>query len=374
MLLYIDWAFLNSEIGGEKLENILVALAIIAGVLLLKRPLANLLCRIGYEAASKFSGIKNGLFFRQQIQKPVEHLISTAFIFIAFQQLHKLLSKMVLRKVTNSKVMAIRFGDVIDHIFLFFIILYITWTLSKIIGYIYLVEKEKAISNDDKTRQQLLPLVKEMAKIFLWATAFLWVLGTVFHANIPAIITSLGIGGVAIALAAKDTVENFFAAFTMLSDKPFETGDTIKLGSLEGKVERIGFRSTRLRSADGSAYIVPNRKLVGESIENLSNRTTRREKLNLTLALDLKSQNLEVLLVNIKSEVLSIQGVIEPVVVAVDTIGESNYTLAISYYIPQPSEGKTPQAIKQDVNLRLCKLVAKTSFEGEDKNENLPSD
>lgn len=362
LLLDINWGFLHNTILGETVSNYLLAIAIIAGALLLKKPLANLVCRIGYSIASKFSGAQSGAFFREKIQRPVEYLISTALIFVAFQQLHELLEHFVMRRQQlKSNQIAVRFGDVLDHIFLFFIIIYITWTLSRILDYIYHIERDKARRENDKARQQLLPLVKEVIKLFLWATAFLWILGAVFHANIPAIVTSLGIGGVAIALAAKETVENFFAAFTMLSDKPFETGDSIRMGTLEGKVERIGFRSTRLRSADGSAFIVPNKKLVSENIENLSNRNSRRIKFSISIKYGIGDEVLNTLIKNIKQELNATKEVLEPITVAVDTFGESAYTLSISYFLPQPMLSNTPEAVKQHVNLKVCKLISKTA-------------
>jgi len=100
-------------------------------------------------------------------------------------------------------------------------------------------------------------------------------IGQCISCQYSALITGLGIGGVAIALAGKETVENFFASFTILSDKPFQTGDVIKLGETEGTVERIGFRSTRLRNLDGSATVIPNQNLVSQNVTNLSTRDTR---------------------------------------------------------------------------------------------------
>src|SRR6185295_11619359 len=90
------------------------------------------------------------------------------------------------------------------------------------------------------------------------------------------LIAGLGIGGLALALAAKETIENLFASFTIFLDKPFTIGDLVQVGSVTGKVESIGFRSTRIRTAEKSFVTVPNKKMVDVELENQSERFERR--------------------------------------------------------------------------------------------------
>ena len=175
-----------------------------------------------------------------------------------------------------------------------------------------------------------------------------------------ALITGLGIGGVAIALAGKETVENFFAAFTLLSDKPFLTGDIIKLGDIEGVVERIGFRSTRLRNTDGSAYIVPNQNLVSQNLINLSTRSTRGMKIVANIRYGISHEALTQLIDELKETLKKMPPVEAPILAMVESFDKETMQLVITYYLPHPiPEGNTLLAIKHEVNLKVFEVISK---------------
>jgi len=105
-------------------------------------------------------------------------------------------------------------------------------------------------------------------------------------AKVGALITSLGIGGLAFALAAQDTIANLFGSFVVVVDQPFRVGDTVKIGSNTGLVEDIGLRSTKIRLVDKSLVVIPNKSVATEAIQNLTRFTGRRveQVLGLTYA------------------------------------------------------------------------------------------
>ncbi|MBS1689671.1 MAG: mechanosensitive ion channel family protein, partial [Bacteroidetes bacterium] len=187
-----------------------------------------------------------------------------------------------------------------------------------------------------------------------------WILGSVCHVNIPALITGLGIGGVAIALAAKESVENLFAAFTILTDKPFNTGETIKLGDLEGAVERIGFRSTRMRASDGSAYIVPNQKLVGENLVNLSRRDTRGVKVTVNIKYGIPHDTLDAMITELKTEIKKVVHLIDPLEITIEGFGINGLQLVVNYHLPNPLDTDVKLAAKkQEVSMLIYNIVSK---------------
>jgi small-conductance mechanosensitive channel len=125
--------------------------------------------------------------------------------------------------------------------------------------------KQRAIATEDLSfAEQLLPIVRNSLKTFAIVVAVLLTLQNL-GLNISSLIASLGITGLALALAAQDTLANFFGAIVILVDKPFRIGDVIKLDAHEGTVETIGFRSTRVRTAEGHLITIPN-KTVGNSV------------------------------------------------------------------------------------------------------------
>jgi MscS family membrane protein len=102
--------------------------------------------------------------------------------------------------------------------------------------------------------------------------------------NVAGLIAGLGVGGLALALAAKDTVANWFGALMVYTDRPFEMGDTITVAGITGTVEDLGLRSTRIRTSDKTLVTLPNSTLTGAHIENLSWRTKRKGTNNVALA------------------------------------------------------------------------------------------
>jgi MscS family membrane protein len=359
-ILAIDWSTLETRVGGERVTNILWCVGIILGTLLIKKRLTRAIARLIAAISNRFTDKSHSKMFCELVHRPLESLIQTILFYVAVNQLGILLNQFALHRYKGkSDALAIRIGDITDHIFLFCTILFSTLLLSRIIDFIYRIQQDNAIEEGNRERQQLLPLVKEMAKILLWVIGLFWVLGTVFHVNIPALITGLGIGGVAIALAAKESVENFFAAFTILTDKPFRAGDSIKLGGLEGTVERIGFRSTRLRNADGSAYIIPNKKLVNENLENLSFRDMRRIKLPVSIKYGISYTDMQKMLASIKQKITAIPEVVAPVEVTMDNFGENVFQVIISYHLSHPLSGnKTLNAVKHEVTLAAYDAIS----------------
>lgn len=381
LLLEINWSFISPEwhaalsrrYAGERLDHYLLAGGIVLAALLLRRPLTSLIASLGYLVVRRAADEQHGRRFRETLRKPLGLFISTLLVYIAIQQLQDHLQRFVVQRVrVRNNPLAIQAGDVVDHVFLFLLICFGTWTFSRVADYIYSVLREKAQRARDRSRLQLLPLIKELLKLLLWATAFFWILGAVFEVNIPALITGLGIGGVAIALAAKESVENLFAAFTILTDKPFEAGDVVRLGTLEGTVERIGFRSTRLRHADGSAYIIPNRKLVAENLENLTNRDTRRVRLTVQIKYGMPADQLKTLIDAMKQQVQSTAHVGDKVSVSVESFNENTFLLQVTYVLPHPMRESSPDAVKQEVNYAIYSLLTQYTAQGAVSVEETP--
>jgi MscS family membrane protein len=118
----------------------------------------------------------------------------------------------------------------------------------------------------------------------------------VFEKNISAILASLSIGGLAIGLAAQDTLANLFGAVAVFVDKPFRIGDRIKVDSVDGNVEVIGLRSTRVRTLDGHLASIPNKTVGSATIVNVTERPTIKTEMNLGVTYDTSAENLRLAL------------------------------------------------------------------------------
>ncbi len=161
-----------------------------------------------------------------------------------------------------------------------------TWIILRFIDFISDIYHYRATINEINQKDQLITFVKDGIKIVISIMCLLVILGAIFHINITSLIAGLGIGGLALALAAKETIENLLGSFTIFLDKPFKQGDLIKVGEVTGNIERIGFRSTRIRTLEKSFVTIPNKKLVDTGVDNLSLRNARRANFNLALTYD----------------------------------------------------------------------------------------
>ncbi|MBZ4189666.1 mechanosensitive ion channel family protein [Niabella beijingensis] len=156
---------------------------------------------------------------------------------------------------------------------------------------------------------QLVFFFKDLIKVLVGLIGLLFILKYTFNYDIKGLLTGLSIVGAAVALALKESLENLIASFIIFFDKPFATGDAVKLNSVSGVVEKIGLRSTRIRS-DAKSYItVPNKQMVDSILDNQSSRVQRRAELKLELSSSTTPAAVEKLLGGIR-EILTGGGVI----------------------------------------------------------------
>jgi MscS family membrane protein len=145
--------------------------------------------------------------------------------------------------------------------------------------------RQKAATADHDFANQLLPILRNTLKVFVVAVAVLLTLQNL-GLNVTSLIASLGIGGLAVALAAQDTLANMFGAVAVLTDRPFKVGDRIRLENIDGTVESIGLRSTRVGSLDGHLITVPNKTVGNATIINVTRRPNIKTEMNLGLTFD----------------------------------------------------------------------------------------
>lgn len=152
---------------------------------------------------------------------------------------------------------------------------------------------------------QLVPLVRKSLKFFVVLVGFLVILREGLNIDIWPIITGISIGGLALALAAQDTLKNFFGSLMIFIDKPFQIGQFIQSGEIEGTVEEVGFRSTRVRTIKNSLMYVPNAKLADSVIDNLGLRQFRRFSTNISITYDTPAEMIELFVEGLKEIALA---------------------------------------------------------------------
>jgi MscS family membrane protein len=147
---------------------------------------------------------------------------------------------------------------------------------------------------------QLFPVIRKSLKVFVIIVAVL-VTSQNLGMNVTGLLASLSIGGLAVGLAAQDTLSNLFGAVALFADKPFRVGDRVQLDSIDGTVEAIGLRSTRIRNLDGHLVTVPNRTMANANLTNVSQRPNIKTVMNIGLTYDTPAENIELAMQIIES-------------------------------------------------------------------------
>jgi len=246
---------------------------------------------------------------------------------------------------------------VIWKTFQIMLIMSFSWILIRITKFLAIVFQEKAALTESKLDDQFVPFTKDLVIVALVLMTFFSMLGIVFKIDVIALITGLGIGGLAIALAARETLENLFASFTIFLDLPFLVGDTILLDKVTGDVEKIGFRSTKLRAVDGNLIMIPNRLLTSQSLENLSERHYRRAKFNLTCDLKTSHEQIQAIIPAIELLILE-----EPLCkkkapkIVFEGFGPYSLDISVTLWVNTADFTKF-QTVKQTINLNILKLL-----------------
>lgn len=202
-----------------------------------------------------------------------------------------------------------------------------------------------------------MPLIKKTLLVFSIIVGIL-VIAQSLGANVGVFLTSLGIGGLAFALAAQDTIANLFGSFVVVMDQPFRVGDTVTIGKHTGTVEDIGLRSTKVRLVDRSLVVIPNKSVASEAITNLARFTGRRVEQVLGLSYDTTSEQMLAVIEDIR-KILTTEDEIEPTSVHVyfRDYGASSLDIWV-VYVARSGDFQKGMQLKQKVNLKIMSAVA----------------
>jgi MscS family membrane protein len=159
---------------------------------------------------------------------------------------------------------------------------------------------------------QLVPLIRKTLRVFLVVIAVMFIFDAVLGQDITAWLAGLGIAGLAVSLAAQDSLKNLFGSITVLLDRPFQLGERIVFGGYDGVVEDIGFRSTKIRTPTGHLVTIPNSKIVNDPVENIGRRPFIRRTIDVTITYDTPREKIEQA-VDILRDLLEEKGIAEPI-------------------------------------------------------------
>ena len=193
---------------------------------------------------------------------------------------------------------------------------------------------------------------------FLIAALGLGAMLQVWGINVTALVASLGLGGLAFALAAKDTASNMFGSFALLADKSIRIGEWIKVGGVEGTVEDIGMRTTKIRSFEKSLITVPNQIVSNSPIENFSRRGVRRIKMQIGLTYGTSRDQVNAIVKEIRDMLHNHEKISkkDTLLVNFESFGDSSLNIFI-YAFTNTSNWERYLNIREDIHLKIMKIV-----------------
>ncbi|MCK5080320.1 MAG: mechanosensitive ion channel family protein [Bacteroidales bacterium] len=248
----------------------------------------------------------------------------------------------------------------INNLYMVMIVLTITWLLARLIDAII---KEYVVPITKKTKgdfdDQIIPIIRKAIRVAIWVMGIIIALNNAGY-NVGALLAGLGIGGIALAMAAKDTVANFFGGITIFTDKPFTINDRVKINGFDGTITEIGIRSTRLKTLENRIVTIPNSKFTDGMVENVSSEPHRKVVLKLGLVYETTASKIQNGMKALQTIVDENEDLEENTVISFNEFGDFSLGILFIYYI---KKGADIMGVQTNVNMEVKKRFEEFDIE-----------
>jgi MscS family membrane protein len=341
--------FLDRIILDNTVRSYLVVIVIIAIVLLFKRLLSHYVASLVFLLINKkWRNIEKKEFTALTLKPLSWFLVLVVSVFA--------LDKLNFPSAWLFTIHGVSSNDILEKIGTILIIGSFFYFVVSLIDFVGLLLETNANVAKDKSHGQVVTFFRDLLKVIISIIGVLFILKAAFNQNIGSLLTGLSIVGAAMALAAKESLENLIASFIIFFDKPFFTGDTLKVNNVSGTVEKIGLRSTRIRTTEKTLVTVPNKQMVDSVVDNMSMRTQRRAEIKLVLSDKTKATAAQTFITDIKSTLDKRKEEIIKSSVFLTDFSKDGATITIEYFT-HPFTKSEFDKVKQSVNFRLMELM-----------------
>lgn len=242
-----------------------------------------------------------------------------------------------------------------------------TWGLTRVLDTLRALYIDPFVeASETKLDDQLVPILDRTLKVTLWSLAILMVFSSLGY-DILSLLTGLGIGGLAVAMAAQATLSNVVGSITIFADQPFQVDDLVQLGDHKGVVREVGLRTCRIETFEGHVVSVPNASVVDRAVLNLSPGERWRYAATLGLVYDTSAEQLEGALALLRDILTRHPAIDDDVAVRFTAFGDSALELTFAYWVREPSAGRYLDTLSE-VNLEI-----KRRFDAEGLSMAFPS-
>jgi MscS family membrane protein len=339
----------NYIVFSNPLKNYLIVAATILFVVVLKRFLSRLIARLIFRIIRRMGLGLDKSAFLDLVVGPIGTFL---VVFISMSSIEKLHFPVEL----DFDVYEVKSRVIIQALAVIIIVVSFIWLLLRLVDFIALVLRKKARTNGGHRDSQIILFMRDFLKAIIGIIGILLILDSAFKVNVSSIMTSLGLAGAAVALAAKESIENLIASFVIFFDRPFTAGDVLKVNNISGTVEKIGLRSTRIRTDQKTYVTVPNKQMVDSIVDNLSLRTQRKGELRLEISLSTPAILLDKLTGGIR-EILDNEKVENGAAFLNDITGKA-FLVNVDYFT-SPITQEEFNVVRQRINLDILALLEK---------------
>ncbi len=347
--------FLQQEFLNNTVKSYLMVVGTILLVLIIKRIISKFLAGLLHKLVAKASKTIHKQSFLDLVLQPLDLFLILLISFIA-------LDKLNFPEALDFKIYKVTFKIVLECVAASTLIIAFIWLCLRVIDFVAMILGEKANQTNDQSDNQLIVFFKDFFKVILVIIGVLLLLRFAFNRNIGNLLTGLSLVGAAIALATRESLENLIASFIIFFDKPFIMGDVVKVLNFTGTVEKIGLRSTRIRTDAKTFITVPNKQMVDSILDNITLRTQRKVELRLEFGLSVTAKQLKELVVAIK-QILQQKEVVESFYVFVMDTGKNAHIVAVEYYTSMPQPIEEFNTLREEINLAIIELLENSKIE-----------
>ncbi|GAA4379380.1 mechanosensitive ion channel family protein [Hymenobacter koreensis] len=345
---------LNQQFFGNTVGQYMLCGIVLLVGFFLRRLLSRIVSKLIYRLTKKYTAGVSEQQLSALLIKPLSVVLFLVTLFLAFNILdYPTQVSEIDHNEPWLKKIAFRLYQI-------GVITSMAWVVLRLIDFAELVYRRRAeFKTNVNTRldAQFIPFAKDFVKVLILIFAFLVILGQVFAVNVTALIGGLGIGGLAVAFAAKESLENLIASFTIFLDRPFQVGELVTVGGITGTVEKIGFRSTRLRTAEKSYVTVPNRSMIDKPLDNLSLRTSRRVNFTLNFSHETTRAQLLAIVAELGEYLRQQPSVVpEEVQIKLAALTQNGRDLSVQFFL-QVANYDEYLDVKEQVNYHILEVV-----------------
>ena len=322
--------------------------------LIIKRIISKYLAALLFRLFTKKEKQFRKKAFIELIVSPLDAFIITFIIVIT-------LDRLAMPPILQFNIYKVTTKDLLDGIASIAMIVTFIRLCIRFVKYISLIFEEKANLTADQSDNQLVIFFRDFLKVLLYIIGIMLLLRFTFNYDISKLVTGLSIVGAAIALATKESLENLIASFIIFFDKPFTTGDLVKVQGFTGNVEKIGLRSTRIRTDHKTFITVPNKQMVDTILDNITLRTQRRVEVKLEVGLSATIDQLHKIIPAIK--MLLQKDDIENSTVFLSDTGKNAHIITIEFFTTMQQNVAEFNALREEINFAVIELLNKNGVE-----------